>query len=368
MPLRGGSYGEMWQGIIPTGPSSELLVRVLIRVFTVFSVDTCFCLHICLTFHCVPPITAIAGQNANLFNMRTHSQTARADSFRNSGQSVHSGHDSWHNSFQSGDGIKSEPGLILRNNPRFNLAGRRSNSNGSLGDLNNSFGELQAQDQFQNSYGEFNTGGGGGGANFHNSCVEFPSSFAEANNNIATPQEFHNSFAGFNSNNNNDFVVNSSDFHNSFGEIPYNHGGQDMAMPMHARSNPNTSGRSGHYRNANNYSPNPEQQHQQQQQYMLETDSVPLSISVPGAESGNNIQAEQFQLEFETDENSANRHRTRHPSDPNANALSNMQGVEMNNNLSIVDALENVGFATAGGDDPFEPVPLPDMEPEPIFQ
>lgn len=340
---------------------------------------------------------AVAGQqNMNMFNMRTNSQAARTEGLRNnsSGHSVHSGHDSWHNSFQSGDGINSEPGLLLRNNPRFNMAGRRANSNGSLGDLNNSFGELQAQDQFQNSFGEFNNGGGGGGgdANFHNSCVEFPSSFADINNNNnninnmnnnnVTPQQFHNSFAGFNSNNNYDLNINTNNnMHNSFGELPYSNGGQDAVMPMHARSNPNNSGHSGHYRNTNNYSPNPEQQqqlqqqlqqqqqqqhHQQQAQYMLENDSVPLSISITEGESG----GDQFQLEFETDENSANRNRTRQPIAPTA--PTSMQGVAMsnnNNNLSIVDALEQSGFAAPATNDenPFEPAPLPDMEPE-IFQ
>lgn len=298
----------------------------------------------------------------NPFGMRTNSHTARADSFRNSGQSVHSGHDSWHNSFQSGDGIKSEPGIILRNNPRFNLAGRRTNSQGSLGDLQNSFGELQAQDQFQNSFGEFNAGDGGGAAAFHNSCIEFPSSFADGNNNNITgnaPQDFHHSFAGFNSqNNNNDFDnINRNDFHNSFGEVLPNNG-QDMSLPMYTRSNANNSGHSGHYRNAG-------QQVQQQQQYVLETDSVPLSISVPGEDGGNNMQAEPYQLEFETDEYSGNRDRTRHPGEPN----NFMQGVDNNNvGLGIVDALEDVGFGTSEGDDPFEPVPLPDMEPESIFQ
>ena len=243
------------------------------------------------------------------------------------------------------------------------MAGRRTTSQGSLGDLQNSFGELQAQDQFQNSYGEFNNGGGGAAA-FHNSCVEFPSSFGDANNNnnmASAPQEFHHSFAGFNSqNNNNEFDnINRNDFHNSFGELLPNHNGSgyDAPMPMHARSNPNNSGHSGHYRNA-------DQQNHQQQQFVLETDSVPLSIVVPGEEGGNNMQAEQFQLEFETDENSAIRNRMRHPGEPQHN----IQGAENTNvNLNIVDALENVGYGTSGGDDPFEPVPL-DMEPEPIFQ
>lgn len=184
----------------------------------------------------------------------------------------------------------------------------------------------------------------------------------------SAPQEFHHSFAGFISqNNNNEFDnINRNDFHNSFGELLPNHNGsgQDVPTPMHARSNPNNSGHSGHYRHAD------QQLQQQQQQFVLETDSVPLSIVVPGEDGGNNhMQAEQFQLEFETDENSANHNRVRHPGDPYNNIQQGVNNTNVNN-LNIVNALENVGFGTSGGDDPFEPVPLDplDMEPEPIFQ
>ena len=55
-----------------------------------------------------------------------------------------------------------------------------------------------------------------------------------------------------------------------------------------------------------------------------------------------------------------------------------MQGNSNPMGLNIVDALENVGFSNAGGGnddplaldplDPFDPLPLGDMEPESIFQ
>ena len=320
---------------------------------------------------CYAPYSVLsikAGHNINLFNMRTSSQSARTNSFRmNSNQSVQSGHDSWHNSFQSGDGIKSEPGILLQNNPRFHR------SNGSLGgDFNNSFGELQAQDQFQNSFGEL--GMGGTSAEFHNSCVEFQSSSLADANYTSNPnaQQFHNSFAGFN--NNNDFNVNADDFHNSFGELPsYNPLGRDSPMPMHARSNPNNSGRFGNDRNFMNQL-QVQQQHLQQMlrqpDYERETDSVPLSISVrSGVDDAYDVREGQFQLEFEADENSASVNRARQPIGSYSDGMQQGTETNKNNDVSIVDALENAGFANPSGTDenPFEPAPLPDMEPEPIF-
>jgi len=366
----------------------------------------------------------------------SQSNSARSDSWRNtgSGHSAHSDHDAWQNSWQSGDGINSEPGILFNNNPRFP---RRQNSFGE-----NSYGELQAQQEFHNSFGEFGAGGGGRGiggsfggpssggvANFHNSCVEFPSSsFGDNGNNGMMQQQhrqqqqlqpqFHNSFAGFD-NTNNDFTMNNGDLHNSFGELQYgnlnNRSNHSDHVPLRAASHQQHHSGHGHhtgapgYRNAANYSPNPDAQ----PQYALDAESVPLSISVPG-EDGNRGRADSdFQLEFETDEFSGNRERTRgggggapfnsqmaqqNPQQYQQQQQQNMQQMQMqqqqmqqlqmqqqqmqgNNNpmgLSIVDALENVGYSNAGGgnDDPLDPLdpfdldplPLDGMEPESIFQ
>lgn len=289
---------------------------------------------------------AVGANQYNLANMRGHAQT-------NSGtHSVHSGHESWQNSWQSGDGIKSEPGLLLANNPRLGFANRRQNSTGNLGDLQNSFGELQAQDQFHNSFGEFNTGGEvTSGANFHNSCVEFPTAMADPNR--VPSRDFHNSFGEFNTNSNllgadnNEFNINQNDLHNSFGELR------------------NQTAAAG-YRANNNFSPNPDAQ----PKYALNAESVPLSISVPEDAPSND-----FQLEFETDENSNSQNRARGRM-PQTNLLGHTSAApppaDVNMNVNIFDALEGAFDANnnqGSGDNPFEPVPFAgDMEPDPLFQ
>lgn len=300
---------------------------------------------------------AVGANQYDLLQMRANSQ----QQYRSSGQSVHSGHESWHNSFQSNDGIKSEPGIILSANPRLAFAGRRQNSlgdlGGSVGDLNSSYGELQAQDQFHNSFGEFtNNNDLTGAANFHNSCVEFPSSFQENTNQIS-PQDFHNSFGEFNTNanltsrnnDNGEFNINPDDLHNSFGEL---------------RSNQM-------YRNNNGLSPNPDVD----SKFAHGIQPVPLSISVPegapsSAHPGKDIQTEQFQLEFETDENSGsqNRARGRMPETgplAGVGAAQPQQQPDAMSNVNIFDALAGAyGNASQSNNDdnPFEPVPLPGME------
>jgi hypothetical protein len=285
-----------------------------------------------------------------------------------SAQSVHSGHESWQNSWQSGDGIKSEPGILLSNNPRLAYLARHRNSAGELhgdstGDMNSSYGELQQRDQFHNSFGEFNTGNdwnsgtGGQNAIFHNSCLEFPSSYEEPNSQLP-PQNFHNSFGGFHTNTNHigDFDIDRDDLQNSFGEIPL----RNRANGLHPG-----------YRQSQSYSPNPDFE----PQYALDVESVPLSIAVPqGAPSGIDMPSEQFQLEFETDENSGsyNRSRGRIPIPMSSSQPQEMMSgapLEMGD-MSLMEALEgayehqNNGLAD---DNPFEPVPLPDVQSELFF-